>query len=91
MTQQHNQNPKLLSERDVETTYGIERRTLQAWRLRGQGPVFLKVGRMVRYRVEDIEAFLDAARRTSTSDDGRVLAASQAGRQSTTDKEAYHE
>jgi len=42
-------------------------KTLQAWRHRGGGPAFVKVGRLVRYRVEDVESWLDSRRRASTS------------------------
>jgi Helix-turn-helix domain len=33
-------------------------KTLQAWRVRGGGPKFLKLGRSIRYRQSDLEAFL---------------------------------
>lgn len=34
-------------------------RTLYAWRTRGIGPRGIRVGRYVRYRREDVEAWLD--------------------------------
>ena len=37
--------------------------TLQAWRSAGKGPPWSKVGRLVRYRIEDLDAFLNAHRR----------------------------
>ncbi|MCK9276240.1 MAG: helix-turn-helix domain-containing protein [Syntrophales bacterium] len=40
---------------------------LEAWRCRGGGPVFVKIGRGVFYREEDLENFIKAGRRTSTS------------------------
>jgi len=42
-------------------------RTLQRWRLEGTGPVFVKFGRLVRYRQSDLEHFLDESARKSTS------------------------
>jgi hypothetical protein len=48
----------------------ISPKTLQAWRVSGRGPVFIKVGRLVRYRMEDLEKFLQQNRRRSTSDVG---------------------
>ncbi len=45
----------------------ISPRTLQRWRLEGVGPTFVKLGRLVRYRQSDLEAFLDERARTSTS------------------------
>jgi hypothetical protein len=32
-------------------------RTLERWRWLGQGPIFLKLGGRVVYRIEDIEAY----------------------------------
>lgn len=34
-------------------------RTLGQWRYHGNGPPYVKVGRHVRYRREDVEAWLD--------------------------------
>jgi predicted DNA-binding transcriptional regulator AlpA len=44
---------------DVEAAarLGVSRFTLRAWRLKGMGPRFLKMGRAVRYRPEDVEEF----------------------------------
>lgn len=47
---------------------GLRDTTLEAWRCRGGGPVFLKLGKAVRYRKEDLDKFLDARARTSTSE-----------------------
>lgn len=49
---------------------GISPRTLQKWRVFGGGPVFLKVGRRVRYTESDLVTWLNAQRRRSTSDRG---------------------
>ncbi len=46
---------------------GLEKCTLEAWRCRGGGPVFLKLGKAVRYRKEDLDTFVSARTRTSTS------------------------
>lgn len=41
--------------------------TLEAWRCRGGGPVFLKLGKKaVRYRRGDLEAFKKSGTRTNT-------------------------
>lgn len=79
--------PRLLSEQQVEQFYGLKVRTLQRWRLEGQGPKFRRLGGdpnrrecevekkgkrgvvrfmsgargMVRYLVDDIEAWIAAA------------------------------
>ena len=49
----------LLDEAHVAQLLGCERRTLQAWRCRGGGPVFVKVGRLVRYRPSAIDAWIE--------------------------------
>ena len=36
---------------------GLSPRTLEGWRRRGEGPPYLKFGRRVKYRPEDIEAY----------------------------------
>ena len=46
---------------------GLRKSTLEAWRVRGGGPVFLKLGKAVRYRREDLDSFVSARIRTSTS------------------------
>ena len=37
-------------------------KTLEHWRLRGEGPAFTRVGRHVRYAVEDLRAFMRGER-----------------------------
>lgn len=46
----------------------ISPRTLQRWRLEGTGPVFVKVGRLVRYRRSALDAWLAAREAASTSE-----------------------
>jgi hypothetical protein len=53
---------------------GISTSTLRYWRLNGNGPVFHKIGRHVRYDKRDLDAFLASSRRTSTSRDSGCLA-----------------
>jgi len=36
----------------------VSRSTLQAWRYRGRGPRYIKIGRLIRYRNADVDAFL---------------------------------
>jgi excisionase family DNA binding protein len=49
--------PKHLTETEVEELYGIPRRTLQTWRLQRRVLPFLKLGKLVRYRAADLEAY----------------------------------
>ena len=53
------QGKRALTEIEVEAIYGLKRRSLQQWRFLGRGPRYVKAGRCVRYRVRDIEDFLD--------------------------------
>lgn len=46
----------------------VSKQTLEAWRLRGGGPVYLKFGKAVRYRQEDLDTFIEKAVRRSTSE-----------------------
>lgn len=45
----------------------ISVRTLQAWRVSGQGPAFLKIGAAVRYERGGLDAWLATRAVTSTS------------------------
>jgi excisionase family DNA binding protein len=42
--------------------------TLARWRCEGGGPAFFKLGSRVRYERDDLDRWLDARRRKSTSD-----------------------
>ena len=44
--------------------------TLEAWRCRGGGPRFVKLGRAVRYRQTDLDAWIDTRTRSHTADQG---------------------
>ena len=57
-----------LTEIEVADLINVPRRTLQAWRYQGRGPRYVKLGGSVRYRVTDLEKFLETRTRT-TSDD----------------------
>lgn len=48
----------------------LSRQYLEKLRCTGGGPLFVKVGRRVRYRPTDIATWMEAKRRTSTSDPG---------------------
>jgi predicted DNA-binding transcriptional regulator AlpA len=51
---------------------GLSIRTLEKHRIYGTGPRFSKLGGRVVYRVEDLQEWVDAAAKASTSDPGRV-------------------
>jgi predicted DNA-binding transcriptional regulator AlpA len=50
---------------------GLSDSTLEKFRLTGEGPQFVRIGvRAVGYRIEDLDAWLSARVRRSTSDTG---------------------
>jgi len=60
----------LLTPRDASAFLGLSRSWLAKLRLTGDGPPFIKLGRQVRYRLGDLEAWLNGQVRSSTSDSG---------------------
>ena len=60
----------LINETEAAMCLGLSPTTLRRWRWAGKGPSFLKIGGAVRYDLSQLEAFIEAARRDSTSDIG---------------------
>jgi len=58
----------LLREGAAASILDLSTRTLQDWRVRGCGPKFRKLGRSVRYRLEDVQAFVNENVHQSTSE-----------------------
>ena len=52
---------RALTEREVSDLLGLSVATLRAWRHRGQGQRFLRLGRAVRYLPTDLEDFVRAS------------------------------
>ncbi len=50
----------LVDEVALAARLGVSRSTLQSWRYTGRGPRYVKVGRLIRYRNADVEAYLRA-------------------------------
>lgn len=44
---------------EAATYLGYDPRTLEGWRRRGTGPKYICVGRSVRYRIRDLDAWQD--------------------------------
>ena len=59
---------RLFTEVTAADFLGLKVATLRRWRWAGQGPTFRKIGGAVRYHPDDLAAFIDAGRRTSTSE-----------------------
>lgn len=49
---------KLLTVKEVAELLGVPVSTVYQWRYQGEGPPSLKLGRHVRYRPSDVEAWL---------------------------------
>lgn len=61
----------LLTPRQVAKQLGVTCNTLEAWRIRGGGPKFVRVSkRCIRYRRQDVESWIEERIRSSTSDSG---------------------
>lgn len=52
----------VLNEREAAGVIGCSVALLRKFRLYGEGPAYVKIGRLVRYRQEDLNAFLDSHR-----------------------------
>jgi predicted DNA-binding transcriptional regulator AlpA len=50
----------LLNEYGVSEILGVSVATIRRWRLLRQGPKYIKVGSSVRYKREDVAAWLDS-------------------------------
>lgn len=63
---------RLLDENEAAAILGTSPRTLQGWRLRGEGPKFLKLGSTrrsrVRYDPSDLISWLEGQRRQFTGE-----------------------
>ena len=59
---------QLLTQQLLSELIDVSERTLERWRVEGTGPVFCRAGRKVLYRLEDVEDWLAASRRKSTSE-----------------------
>ncbi len=63
----------LITDEQFEATYGVSRKTLANWRVKGEGPRFVKIGGAVRYRAEDVTAWIDSRVFGSTAEyQGRI-------------------
>ncbi len=61
----------LLTQQGLSELIGVAPRTLERWRVEGSGPRFCRAGRKILYPSEDVEKWLLANRRISTSDHGQ--------------------
>lgn len=57
-----NDSPSLLSAEQVSELTGLSVETLAQWRSQRRGLPYLKIGRMVRYDLTDVQAYLRGCR-----------------------------
>ncbi|MGD1096790.1 MAG: DNA-binding protein [Bryobacteraceae bacterium] len=57
------QRRRYASDIEIANTYGVSVLTLRKWRLFGRGPTFYKLGRAVRYDIDEVEQFVRATAR----------------------------
>ena len=60
MTTTNNDFDALLNEHDVARITGLSVASVRRWRLLRQGPKYLKLGSAVRYRRDDVLAWLES-------------------------------
>lgn len=52
-------NKKLMSIEDLAHHLDIPKNTLYQWRTKGYGPTGIRMGKYVRYRPEDVDAWVE--------------------------------
>lgn len=50
---------KYFSEKEIASMLGFQPNTLAKWRWKGIGPKFKRVGRSIRYHIDEVNHFLD--------------------------------
>ncbi len=50
---------QILTETEVAEILRCTKAALRRWRREGRGPRFIRVGRLIRYRLSDVEEFLE--------------------------------
>ncbi len=74
----HEVKARLFNEYQAAEYLNIAVTTLRRWRWVGHPPIFIKIGGLVRYQIEDLDDLIRVGRRSSTSDAGRQEAESPA-------------
>ena len=61
----------LLDQEKAAERLGVAPKTMEAWRHRGGGPPYLKIGRLCKYRSSDLQSWIEQNVRRSTSEAGK--------------------
>ena len=62
------QAPLVFSETQAAEMLGVSPRTLQRWRVTGEGPQYTKLGKRVGYTEQALRKLIEESQRTSTSE-----------------------
>lgn len=62
----------ILKTDEVASRLKLSKRYIEALRLKGAGPQHIRIGRAVRYRLEDVNEWVQSRVRKSTSDLGEA-------------------
>ena len=62
-----------LTETEAATRLGLKVATLRAWRNQGRGPVYVRLGRAIRYLSTDLDEFLQSNRHNPRAAQGRTF------------------
>jgi hypothetical protein len=60
----------LLTQREAALHLRLSERTLERWRVQGIGPHFIRLNHSIRYRQQDLDAYVAARVVESTSEKG---------------------
>jgi excisionase family DNA binding protein len=63
------QDKEILTDKETASFLGVADRTLRDWRKQGKGPAFVQMGKKIRYRKKDIDAYLDRQTISGGGDD----------------------
>lgn len=61
--------PELIDTTQAARILGISRSTLERWRVRGTGPRYVKHGRWIRYRICDLNVFVENGLQPTVSEE----------------------
>ncbi len=56
---EHDFASKLLNTSELAKYLGVNDSTLRQYRIKGNGPTYIKIGHLVRYKISDIEEWLN--------------------------------
>ncbi len=65
-------NNSFISTIEAASHLGLSPRTLEKFRVTGNGPEFYKFGRRCLYSFDELDKWVESRKRKSTSDTGRV-------------------